>query len=383
MGDYQLLQNVNRNYISQDDEDLKKANALLKQTLEIFIKEARRQSEVFNKLYQEIYYSGSAFDGLQVASCTSNDFDLNIKFRFPTNKVAISGLEHSVKKMNFAELKVTDFDSLKDEHKAIVDPITNTVSPKRMYSLLKTAGDRALTELRNQLRLPNGKVYSITRSEGAPYMLNIRGSDLSISIDLVPSIHFSQSHLPTNGRIASRVKEIQRIVGDGSDVGFMAICLWKADSERFEIDFHDLERKVLHHKGCVKTVIRLLKLLRNKKGGSMNKSWSHLIKTIVMHEVLKNHSTEFWNERHLVSRFVGTLRIWHANFKDMQVMDLFFIQMNLMDRISKYHQAISDVRGFLGNLLARYDRESNLTFLFSQKEYPLVPDISKLTICSK
>jgi len=64
-------------------------------------------------------------------------------------------------------------------------------------------------------------------------------------------------------------------------------------------------------------------------------------------------------------------------------MDLFFIQMNLMDRISKYHQAISDVRGFLGNLLARYDRESNLTFLFSQKEYPLVPDISKLTICSK
>lgn len=30
-------------------------------------------------------------------------------------------------------MKVTDFDSLKDEHKAIVDPITNTVSPKRMY----------------------------------------------------------------------------------------------------------------------------------------------------------------------------------------------------------------------------------------------------------
>ena len=59
---------------------------------------------------------------------------------------------------------------------------------------------------------------------------------------------------------------------------FLAIALHKADKEKFELDFHDLERKMLQKRGCVKKVIMLIKYLRDIQMGSMDKIWSHLIK---------------------------------------------------------------------------------------------------------
>ena len=59
---------------------------------------------------------------------------------------------------------------------------------------------------------------------------------------------------------------------------FMAISLHRADKEKFELDFHDLERKILYNRGCVKKVIKLLKYMRDEKGGPMAKLWSHLLK---------------------------------------------------------------------------------------------------------
>ena len=58
----------------------------------------------------------------------------------------------------------------------------------------------------------------------------------------------------------------------------MAISLHRADQEKFEIDFHDIERRILFDRGCVKKVIKLLKYMRDEKGGSMAKLWSHLLK---------------------------------------------------------------------------------------------------------
>ena len=64
---------------------------------------------------------------------------------------------------------------------------------------------------------------------------------------------------------------------------FMAIALPKADQDMFELDFHDLERKILYNKGCAKKVIKLLKYMRDVKGGPFCKLWSHLLKVILHH----------------------------------------------------------------------------------------------------
>ena len=58
----------------------------------------------------------------------------------------------------------------------------------------------------------------------------------------------------------------------------MAISLHRADQQKFELDFHDVEREILYNRGCVKKVIKLIKYLRDQKGGPMQKLWSHLIK---------------------------------------------------------------------------------------------------------
>ena len=77
----------------------------------------------------------------------------------------------------------------------------------------------------------------------------------------------------------------QRVVGitnqynvSAQNANFMAISLHRADKEKFELDFHDLEREILYNRGCVKKVIKLMKYLRDQKGGPMLKLWSHLIK---------------------------------------------------------------------------------------------------------
>ena len=53
---------------------------------------------------------------------------------------------------------------------------------------------------------------------------------------------------------------------------------FNGDKEKFQLDFHDLEREILHSRGCVKKVIKLIKYLRDQRGGPMLKLWSHLIK---------------------------------------------------------------------------------------------------------
>ena len=90
--------------------------------------------------------------------------------------------------------------------------------------------------------------------------------------------------------IKSRVIEIANDYNVSEETrNFMAISLHRADKEKFELDFHDLERKILYNRGCVKKVIKLLKYMRDEKGGPLAKLWSHLLKV----EKIRNCSIIF------------------------------------------------------------------------------------------
>ena len=65
---------------------------------------------------------------------------------------------------------------------------------------------------------------------------------------------------------------------------FAAISLHRADQEKFEIDFHEKEREILYDRGCVKKTVKLIKYLRDKKGGPFSKLWSHLLKVTIFNE---------------------------------------------------------------------------------------------------
>ena len=88
------------------------------------------------------------------------------------------------------------------------------------------------------------------------------------------TLHYFRS-LPAE--ITRRVTNVTSQYNGTADT-FMAISLHKADKQKFKLDFHDLEREILYNRGCVKKVIKLIKYLRDMKGGPMLKLWSHLIK---------------------------------------------------------------------------------------------------------
>ena len=53
----------------------------------------------------------------------------------------------------------------------------------------------------------------------------------------------SMDQLPNETLVDERLEEISQLRGQqATSTAFMAICLWRADSDRFEIDFHELER---------------------------------------------------------------------------------------------------------------------------------------------
>ena len=262
--------------------------ALLKHIVELMISKMKAVSPDFNALYREIYYGGSFFDRLKVNS-TEQEFDLNIVFkRIP---MEVTGLGEDPAKENFCSLLVTKPSPSTEEEK-IVDKSwwtgDATLSPAKMFQLLQRSIDRALTSLGNKM-VHQGIRYRVTREIHAPVTLVIVAEDGSKTcrVDLVPSFKLELKSLQNsirdprlkNYKLHQRVTQLdEKFNGNTHPRTFMAVALHKADPRKFELDFHDVERQILYNRGCVKKVIKLVKYLRDIKGGPMLKLWSHLLK---------------------------------------------------------------------------------------------------------
>ena len=130
----------------------------------------------------------------------------------------------------------------------------------------------------------NGNLYRVTRHEFAPVTLKVVSLDqiedpVRFEVDLVPSLQFGLSVLDGNVQLQNHVTSLcNRYQVPAHKQNCMAISLHRADHVKFELDFHDIERRILYDRGCVKKVIKLVKYLRDNKGGTVSKLWSHLLK---------------------------------------------------------------------------------------------------------
>ena len=235
-------------------------------------------SPVFKDLYRETYYGGSFFDGLKVGSA-GQEFDLNIVLGWSARHMEVARVETDPK--NFTYLLVTDA-VLSDSEMAIVattDGIRH-ISPIKMFNLLKTTVDRVLTSLGQTMEY-EGRSYRVTRHEFAPVTLEIRAVDGSrrCEVDLLPAIKLELETLATTPSLYAHVIKIcdnYRMIKETRS--YMAVPLHKKDKEKFQLDFPDVQRAILYDRGCAKKVIKLLKYLRDVKGGPMATLWSYLLK---------------------------------------------------------------------------------------------------------
>ena len=230
---------------------------------------------------------------------THQEFDLNIVFKWNPNGCRIVKIGQDQMKKNFAPLLVTKSDLTASERKIIfTDRGVDYISPEKMFGLLKSSIDRVLTGL--DLRFDyQGQTYRVTRHEYAPVTIVCSGPETFFEVDFVPSFKFDFRFETTTDSVHTELYDYyfrcrslpdeisQRVDGitnqynvSVQNANFMAISLHRADKEKFELDFHELEREILYNRGCLKKVIKLMKYLRDQKGGPILKLWSHLIKVV-------------------------------------------------------------------------------------------------------
>ena len=281
MSQLHQLEGLYNQKVKIDEQEQKRYQGLLKYVVDTVIDNMKKITPEFDDLYRETYWGGSFFDGLKVGS-TEQEFDLNIVFKWKTTYGEIKAVGTDSKKKNFAFIEVKKSPLTNSEEKITFEKDEKQfLSPVKMFNLLKKAVDRVLTKMSLTLDY-QGHEYRITRQEFAPVTIKVVGNGMSFEVDLVPSIKYNFDALKGNNLLIKHVSDLCNEFGVSTETrNFMAISLHRADKEKFELDFHDVERKILFDRGCVKKVIKLLKYLRDLKGGPMLKLWSHLLKVLL------------------------------------------------------------------------------------------------------
>jgi len=280
--DNSLLENLFLSNVKLDPKKDKKHVEVLNAVLDKLISTAKDKSPEFKQVFSKIYYGGSYYEDLKVKS-TPFEYDLNIIFKKPNYTFTVCNLGRDYRKPHFATICTNHHEmsqvwsdlTTRDSQGSFI------ISPGRMFKLLQTSVDKAITELESRVSHA-GQQYKVTRSVGgAPVVLNVKGpDDVFFTADLVPAFEMPMPELKICCReLYDRVQEMFRERHVDFVKEFLMVALKDADKDSFEINFHKSEKELLSRTGgCVKKVIMLIKYLRDMKGGTTLKLWSHLLK---------------------------------------------------------------------------------------------------------
>ena len=144
---------------SRDDKRSQLHVKVLNVVLNQLISTAKQESPEFKEVFSKIYHGGSFYEGLKVKS-TPFEYDLNVVFGKPKSSWTICNLGKDYRRPHFASLETNDH-NMSSAWKDLLAKNSqgNTiVSPSKMFKLLQTAVDRALTKMDNKLIL-DGKEY--------------------------------------------------------------------------------------------------------------------------------------------------------------------------------------------------------------------------------
>ena len=313
--------------VARDTAIEKGYNDILHTSLHTVISEMKNSDRTFGQLFQDVHFSGSFYDKLAVGNFR-HEFDLNVIYRVPEDGFEIKN-PHSTQKQ-FMEFSTENRNT--DMFQAIVED--NKISSEKMKAVMKTAADRALTNIASKVTLANGVQVNVTRTDSLPYTLVLKPTSgkfqSKVEVDLVPALKVSTSKLPHD--VNNQLNSIQNKVGS-SVAQFLAVAIPIVHKEKLEVDFPQTSREILKGKASAKMAIRLLKQERNEKGGPMEKIWSHAIKTAALHEVLKSPDNQHWHEGKLPFRFADIRNAMQKYLSNEKMTDVYFPTVNMMERL--------------------------------------------------
>lgn len=337
------------------DEDLvKENNAILNDFLKTFIAEMKGCDKTFALLFQEIYYTGSYYSDLRVSR--PDEYDLNIKLKFPFKSVNV---EFNSQVPSYVKYSITDESNISKY--GLTRLFENGyLMPNKVQKWLQGVVAKA----RTTYHFPRG-IAAIKDSHGGPAktIILVKTNGGVIDIDLVPVFECSVNKPPgINGNVYAKVAHnLQCFIvpkpyqpSKQAPVNALEISrLWRSHYPKAEAD-------IIHNIGCVKPVIKLLKLLRDKENWKILASY--YLKTVVMWMILDNSDPEYWKENHLGERFLEALKKLQKYVTERRIPYLFSSRYNLLEKMTEAHA--SPIYNRLANIIREVERDNKKLYYF-------------------
>lgn len=321
------------------DENLETRNKrILNDFLGKLLPAMKANNRDFARIYQKLYYTGSYYENLRIKD--PNEFDINLILKLPFRSEH-RDFEYMASVKSFIKYKLRTNganSSVLHENTDLLRTLFEGeyLSPERVRRWIQGVVDSAIPSV----PLPAGVARIIPSASGpAKTMLLITTYGYEIDVDLVPVIQFSFPEWPKGARKDMlnifQVKNEDRFwfmvpkefpSGDTSVNPIDARRLWR-------IHFPEIEKKIIHNRGQVKPLIKLLKALRN------NEKWdilaSYYLKTIVLWMVEKHPSPDYWKDTNIFLRLTEALESLRENVKRKFIKYYFYPEFNLIQKIGQ------------------------------------------------
>ena len=360
-----FLKEIYSNSISISESEKKMKVMLVQQFIKNdMIPIMKRTDVLFNLLYQEIFHTGSYFDGLRVNN--ANEFDLNVLLKIPGLKESAMLFEDTECDPGFATMKilgnVQDHFDTQEKMYSKVELLKQKLLQQEMVGygwngwVLRPEKTRRwlqsiLCKVLNGSELKHyydkTGIESISLKESGPAMTLqiLLNNNCQVDVDIVPAFVFKCTQILNLDNVEDELQlfwesyseaEFEEFGPIAIDEKFFLIPKSKHhNSPQWRLSFPDMEKKILYQHGCAKMVIKLLKYFRDCNHELQGLS-SYSLKTLVMLMIRKNPTFE-WREENLPNIFLDSLTHLHHMLENEFLPFYFHPQSNVIENLSKIH----------------------------------------------
>ncbi|KAG8194511.1 hypothetical protein JTE90_013263 [Oedothorax gibbosus] len=307
-------------------------NEILLRFLSSFIEEMKKHDELFGKLYQKNVYTGSFYSDLRISE--PDEFDINLVLKMPFKPGDIE-INYHPQVPSYAKFHLKNEAAMTVTHPTLVRKLFKDgyLMPEAVRKWIQSVVDKAL----QTYKLPHGITRIIPSSSGPARTIQLVKPRGIIDIDLVPVIScvMGTKQPGIDGRVNAKFQPILEtfLVPKPYSPSGQAPVNRNEIPRLWRTHFPDAENKLIHDVGCVKPVIKLLKLLRDKENWKILASY--YLKTVVMWMILENNDKTYWKEDKLDLRFIEALKRLAAFVKDRKIPYFFSKKYNLIEKMNE------------------------------------------------
>jgi len=345
-----VLKVIYDSFIPIETEQKKQNTQLIQQLIKGktgLVQHLKDEDPIFECLFQEVYHSGSYYDGLRVSN--PDEFDLNFKLKLPIHHTSLV-ISDAKCAGGYARLGSCDASppSMLIEKTNKCFPLGERLErelfekdcDKKMWHLRpdKTRSwlESLITKVVDKMKGELGRygVRKITPRKAGPSMnleIIMALDGRKVDVDLVPVIACHPQQVKSLKGIAP---EIYKQKTKWEKTGFTLVPkppskIEKGREREWRLDFHEQESDLIE--GEVKPIIKLLKAFRDKNSNVMGKLYSYALKTSVM-DMMRATGQKKLDPGKRADSFLKALDYLHAKLDSGNLPHIFLRSYNLLSK---------------------------------------------------